>query len=78
MSAKDSQIGGDHYRHMPIQLTEFCQRNQLNFCESNVIKYVCRHRQKHGREDILKAIHYLELLLEFEYPDPPPPLARAA
>ncbi|TQE96063.1 MAG: DUF3310 domain-containing protein [Spiribacter salinus] len=77
MSAKDSQIGGSHYRHMPIQITEFCQRNQLNFCESNVVKYVCRHRQKHGREDIEKAIHYLELLLEFEYPDPPP-LARAA
>ena len=78
MSAKNTQIGGAHYRHMPIQLTEFCQRNELNFCEANVIKYVCRHREKNGREDILKAMHYLELLLEFEYPEPPPPLARAA
>lgn len=77
MSAKTTQIGGDHYRHMPIQITEFCQRNELNFCEASVVKYVCRHRKKGGREDIEKAIHYLELLLEFEYPDPPP-LARAA
>ena len=67
MSAKDSQIGGDHYRQMPMQPTEFCQRNGLNFCESNVIKYVCRHREKNGRQDIEKAMHYLELLLEFEY-----------
>ena len=77
MSAKNTQIGGDHYRQMPIQPAEFCQRNQLNWCESNIIKYVCRHREKNGREDILKAMHYLELLLEFEYPEPPP-LARAA
>ena len=77
MSAKDSQIGGDHYRIMAIQPTEFIQRNGLNFCEGNAIKYVCRHREKNGREDIEKAIHYLELLLEFEYPEPPP-LARAA
>lgn len=52
---------------MAIQPVEFCQKNGLNYCESNVVKYVCRHRSKNGRQDIEKAIHYLQLLLEMEY-----------
>lgn len=63
----DVQIGGSHYKNMPIQPIEFCQRNQLNFCESAVIKYVCRHRDKNGVEDIDKAIHILNVLKEIEY-----------
>lgn len=63
------QVGGDHYRQMPIQPIEFCQVNGLPYCEANVIKYVCRHRSKNGAEDIRKAIHYLELLLDLDYPD---------
>ena len=66
-SALETQVGGDHYKGLAIQPTEFCQRNQLGACESNVVKYVCRHRGKGGRQDIEKAIHYLELLLEIEY-----------
>jgi hypothetical protein len=67
MKASDRQEGGNHYKDMPIQPAEFCQRNRLNWCESNVVKYVARHRDKKGAEDIRKAIHYLELLLEWEY-----------
>lgn len=63
-----SQVGGSHYKDMPIQPVEFCQKNRLNYCESNVVKYVCRHRSKNGRQDIEKAIHYLQLLLDIEYP----------
>lgn len=69
MNANKTQIGGNHYKNMPIQPAEFCQRNGLNYCESNVVKYVSRHRQKNGREDIEKAIHYLQLLIEMEYPE---------
>ena len=65
--ASDRQEGGKHYKDMPIQPAEFCQRNELNWCESNAVKYVCRHRSKNGAEDIKKAIHYLNLLLEWEY-----------
>ena len=68
-SPLDHQEGGDHYKKMPIQPVEFCQRNKLPFCESAVVKYVCRHRDKNGVEDIKKAIHFLELLLQFEYPE---------
>tara|TARA_R110000803_G_scaffold39813_2_gene85876 strand:+ start:202 stop:537 length:336 start_codon:yes stop_codon:yes gene_type:complete len=68
--ALERQAGGQHYKDMAIQPIEFCQKNGLNMCESNVIKYVSRHRKKNGREDIEKAIHMLEVLLELEYPLP--------
>ena len=70
MSAKDKQIGGDHYKDMAIQPWEFCQANHLSFAESNVIKYVCRHRSKAGKQDIEKAIHNLQMLIELEYSGP--------
>ena len=66
-TAMQRQEAGAHYKHLHIQPIEFCQKNQLNYCESNVIKYVCRHESKNGAEDIRKAIHTLELLLELEY-----------
>lgn len=69
MEALTRQVGGDHYKSMSIQPVEFCQRNRLGFCESSAIKYICRHQAKNGKEDIRKAIHFLEMLLEFEYPD---------
>ncbi len=62
-----NQVGGGHYKELKIQPIEFIQGNQLNFCEGNAIKYVCRHRNKNGAEDIKKAIHYLEMLLDIEY-----------
>jgi hypothetical protein len=67
MTASETQIGGSHYQQMVIQPSEFIHKNSIPWCEGNVIKYVSRHRWKNGREDILKAIHYLELLLEWEY-----------
>lgn len=64
------QVGGTHYKDQPIQHVEFCQRNQIPWCESAAIKYIIRHKKKNGKEDIKKAIHYLELLLQLEYPEP--------
>jgi len=71
-SALDVQVDGDHYKKMAIQPTEYCQRNKLGFCESCAVKYVSRHRAKGGRVDIEKAIHFLQMLLEIEYPNEPP------
>ena len=65
--ATQKQVGGSHYKDMPIQPVEYSQRNNLNFIEGCVIKYVSRHRSKNGAEDIEKAIHFLNLLLELEY-----------
>lgn len=66
-SALQKQEGGKHYKNFIIQPVEFIVKNGLGFCEGNVIKYVCRHRQKGGVEDLRKARHYLELLAELAY-----------
>jgi hypothetical protein len=61
------QVGGDHYKSMAIQPSEFIYRNNLGWHEGNAIKYICRHKMKNGKQDLDKAIHYLELLREIEY-----------
>ena len=68
MSAKDTQVAGDHYKSMAIQPAEFIHANGIGYLAGNVIKYVCRYKTKNGKQDLEKAIHYLELLLEAEYP----------
>jgi len=65
----DTQIGGDHYSVKAVQPIEYIEANNLTFHEANVIKYVTRHRLKNGREDIEKAIWYLQRILEIEYSD---------
>ena len=67
MNATEKQEGGDHYKSMKVQPVEFIHSNKIPFIEGAVIKYVSRHRAKNGAEDIKKAIHFLELLLELEY-----------
>ncbi len=67
--ALDQQVGGDHYKDMAIQPIEFCHRNNLGACETIAIRYICRHKRKNGREDIEKAIHTLQMLIEMEYSD---------
>lgn len=65
------QVGGTHYSGLKIQPTEYIHANKLGFIEGNIIKYVTRHSQKNGKEDLLKALHYLQQLIEYEYPDIP-------
>ena len=67
MSVYDKQIGGTHYRKMKIQPSKFVIENELLFPEGNVIKYICRHRFKNGKEDLLKAIHFIEMIIERDY-----------
>lgn len=66
-SVFNKQIGGGHYKEFKIQPVRFIIENKIPFVEGSVIKYVCRHRSKNGAEDIKKAIHFLQLLLECEY-----------
>jgi hypothetical protein len=61
------QIGGKHYKKMAIQPSVFINKNKLDFAEGNAIKYICRHKLKGGKEDILKAIHYLEMIIDRDY-----------
>jgi hypothetical protein len=59
------QIGGNHYQQFPFQPTEFIHKMGLNFCQGNVIKYVCRYKFKNGLQDLEKALHYAEMLKDF-------------
>ena len=61
------QVDGNHYSKMKIQSAEFINENKLLFAEGNAIKYICRHQSKGKRQDIEKAIHYLEMILERDY-----------
>ena len=65
----DKQIGGSHYQNFKIQPSKFVVENELLFPEGCAIKYICRHRLKGKKEDILKAIHFLEMILERDYPE---------
>jgi len=67
MSAYDKQIGGSHYKKMKIQPSKFVIENELLFPEGNVIKYICRHRYKNGKEDLEKAVHFIEMIIERDY-----------
>jgi len=60
------QVGGSHYKDMAIQPMEFCYANKLGNVESEVITYVCRWRKKGGIQDLEKAIHSLQMLIELE------------
>ena len=57
------QEGGTHYQ-MPIQPVEFIVKNEIPYREANIIKYVVRYKDKNGLEDLKKAKHYLEMLIE--------------
>ena len=63
----EKQVGGKHYRNMKIHPAHFINENKLLFAEGNAIKYICRHQIKGKEEDIKKAIHYLEMILERDY-----------
>lgn len=64
MSQFDLQVGGSHYKQMPIQPLEFIAKNGLDFFQGNVLKYILRYKDKGGVEDLKKARHYIEMIIE--------------
>lgn len=66
MNPLDIQVGGSHYKDMAIQPIEYIQANGLGFFEGNAIKYLTRWKSKGGIQDLEKAKHYIEMLIEFE------------
>jgi hypothetical protein len=74
MNAKalDTQVAGDHYKKQAIQPAEYIHANKIGFFEGNVIKYVTRWRDKGGIEDLRKARHYIDMLIELERQVPKP------
>ena len=52
---------------MKIQPSKFINDNKLQFAEGNAIKYICRHAHKGGKEDLEKAKHYIDMIIERDY-----------
>ena len=63
------QTGGTHYQNLKITPIEYAMANNMNPCEFSVIKYISRHRWKNGKEDLLKAKDFIDMLIAYEYGD---------
>jgi hypothetical protein len=66
-TANEQQVGGSHY-NTPIQHWDFVVQNQIPYLEAVAIKYIFRHASKGGKEDLLKAKHFIDKILETFYP----------
>jgi hypothetical protein len=64
MKSYKKQVGGSHYKKYKIQPVEFIIKNNIGFCEGNIIKYILRFKDKGGIADLEKAKHYIELLID--------------
>ena len=62
---KRSRISPEHYSQFKIEPFDFIHENGLGFAEGNVIKYICRWREKNGVEDLEKAMRYIQLLIVY-------------
>ena len=64
MKSNERQVGGDHYSADGVQHWDVVIRTKSGYAEGNVTKYIGRWRKKHGIQDLQKALHYAEKLLE--------------
>jgi hypothetical protein len=69
MSANEIQVAGSHYKTKAIQPWDYIAANELGYFEGNIVKYVSRWRDKGGVQDLLKAQHYLDKLIELQTKD---------
>ncbi|HEX4888568.1 MAG TPA: DUF3310 domain-containing protein [Luteibaculaceae bacterium] len=53
-----------HYQNGKIQPIDFIADQGLDFLEGNVVKYICRYKQKDGIKDLLKAKDYLQRIID--------------
>ena len=63
-SSEKNNIKPDHYGGSEIDVISFCQANNLDFMQGNVIKYVFRYKNKNGLEDLEKAKEYIDRMIE--------------
>jgi hypothetical protein len=66
MSANETQVGGAHYKYKAIQPWDYIVSNDMSYLEGCIVKYVSRYRDKNGIEDLNKAKHFLDKLIEVE------------
>ena len=63
-NALGRQVGGNHYKKLPLQPIQFAEANQLTPLQTKIVKYLTRHQSKHGLRDVQAAIHCVDLMLE--------------
>jgi len=71
MTVYDKQIGGNHYTKYKMQPSKFVTENKLLYPEGCVLKYIVRHQDKGGKEDLLKAKHMIDMIIERDYKEEP-------
>ena len=69
MSVWKKQVGGKHYIKYKIQPSKFVVENKLLYPEGSVIKYILRHQDKGGKQDLEKAKHFIDMIIERDYKD---------
>ena len=67
MSVWKKQVGGKHYIKYKIQPSQFVVENKLLYPEGSVIKYILRHQDKGGKQDLEKAKHMIDMIIERDY-----------
>jgi len=68
-SAFDRQVGGNHYSKLAIQPAKYSFKNNMNWHQGEIIKYVTRYKDKGLKKDLDKARHLIDQLIELEYGD---------
>ena len=63
----ETNVEPKHYLQFAITPAEYAHKNKLDFMQGNVVKYITRFRCKNGKEDLLKAKKYIDLLIDWEY-----------
>lgn len=63
----DVQVDGNHYKIFEIQPAEYSFKNNLNWHQGEIVKYITRYKLKNGKVDLEKAKHLIDMLIEFEY-----------
>lgn len=66
MTANEEQVGGTHYKAKSIQPWDYIAANEIGYFEGNIIKYISRWKEKGGVDDLKKARHYLDKLIELK------------
>lgn len=69
LKASDSQVGGTHYKNLVIQPAEYTTKNGIGHLAGDAIAYLTRYKFKNGKQDLEKAIHSIQLLIEHKYPE---------
>ena len=66
VDANAIQHGGNHYKDMRIEPWDYISANEIGFLDGNAIRYLSRWKSKNGIEDLKKAAHFVQKLIEVE------------